>query len=186
MVTFVAIAHNETIESYTFISSLLLQKDNNWKCIIFCDGKNDYIKKVVNTFEDNRITYVDSEHVSGFWGHYNRIKSLEKVDTEFLIQTSIQDYYTPNTVSELNKYFTKYDLILFDCIHNHFNYNILQSKPIATNVDWGCHAIRTTIAKKVGINHPESNICDGLFVEECINSPDVRYLKINKVLTIHN
>jgi len=53
-------------------------------------------------------------------------------------------------------------------------------------VDWGSFVINTEIAKKVGINHPTLTNCDGIFVEECINYPDIRVKKINNILTIHN
>lgn len=186
MITFVATAYKESTESHIFICSLLLQTDPNWKCIIYCDGKNDYIRNLVNNFNDKRITLKESEENTGFWGHYNRKLSLDEVDTEFLIQTSIQDYYLPNMVAEINNCKNNYDMILFDCLHNHFDYKILNTRPIRCQVDWGTCVIRTEIAKKVGINHPESNICDGLFVEECIKHPSTRLFKIDKILTIHN
>ena len=44
MITFLSTAYEETIDSYQFISSLILQKNPNWQCIIHCDKKNDYIE----------------------------------------------------------------------------------------------------------------------------------------------
>jgi len=187
MITFIATSHDETYESHLFISSLKLQTNNNWKCIIYNDGPNEYIKNVVNEFNDHRIRYFDSEKPNGFWGHYNRRKSLEYVDTEFLIQTSIQDYYIPTAVDELSKSSVMdNDLILFNCLHNHFNYRTLNSTPKIAHVDWGCHMIRTNISKIVGIENPESPTCDGLFVEKCMEYPNIKYYKLDKILTVHN
>jgi len=186
MITFIATSYNETYEAYMFISSLKLQTNHNWKCIIYNDGPNDFIKNVVNQFNDDRITYYESKKTMGFWGHYNRKSALKYVDTEFLIQTSIQDYYIPTTVKEILNVNSTYDLILFNSLHNHFNYTILNSVPKITRVDWGCHVIRTKIAKSIGIQNPKSSVCDGIFVENCLKYPSLRYHKIEKVLTTHN
>jgi hypothetical protein len=186
MITFIATAYQETYEIYLFVSSLLLQTENNWKCIIYCDGHNKFINEFMSTIKDDRFSYYESQSPMGFWGHYSRIKALELVDTEFILQTSIQDYYIPTTVSELNQYIKNSDLILFNCLHNHMNYNILDSQPMVNRVDWGCHVIRTSIAKSVGILNPESSVCDGQFVTDCLKYPNIIVNKINKILTVHN
>jgi hypothetical protein len=49
MITFIATAYKETIDSYQFISSLMLQKNPNWECIIHCDEKNKYIEECVKS-----------------------------------------------------------------------------------------------------------------------------------------
>lgn len=186
MITFIATSYKETYDAYMFISSLKLQTNNNWRCIIFNDGPNEFIKKVVDEFNDDRITYYESDVPMGSWGHYSRQTALNYVDTEFLIQTSIQDYYIPTTVEDILNVSISNDLILFNCLHNHFNYGILNSLPKINRVDWGCHAIRTSVAKNVGIQQPESSVCDGIFVENCLKYPGLRYHKIEKILTTHN
>lgn len=186
MITFIITSHRETNESHVFISSLLLQTNSNWKCIIFNDGKNDFIKKVINQYNDDRISYYESDTPKGFWGHYNRKSALNLVQTEFLIQTSIQDYYIPTAVDEILNVTKNNDLILFNCIHNHFNYSVLSCSPRIGRVDWGSHAIRSEIAKKVGIRLPESSLSDGHFVLDCMSYPGIRYHKIEKILTVHN
>ena len=187
MITFIATAYRETIDTYQFISCLLLQTNPNWKCIIYCDEPNEYIKKSIEFYNDDRISYYENESPKGWWGHYNRKEALYNlVDTEFVIQTSIQDYYTPNTVDILSRHANFYDFIYFDCVHNHFNYDVLISEPKSGRIDWGSFTIRTEIAKSVGINHVESSIGDGQFVEDCFRHPNIRYIKLNKILTVHN
>lgn len=187
MITFVATTYKETIDAYQFISCLLLQTDSRWKCIIYCDGPNEYVRDVVNKFNDERIKIVESPTSTGFWGHYNRKDALyNHVDTEYVIQTSIQDYYTPNTVSELMNSLNTFDIVLFNCIHNHFFYNVLDSQPINRRVDWGSFVIKTNIAKEVNYNHIESDNCDGLFVVDCTKYPKIKIGKLNKILTVHN
>jgi len=186
MITFIATAYKETIDSYQFISSLILQKNPNWECIIYCDEKNDYIEECVKFFKTDKIKIIQNETATGYWGHYNRINSLDLVKTEFIIQTSIQDYYTPNTVDDLLLELRDCDMVMFDCIHNHFQHNVLITMPTVGRIDWGSFVLRSEIAKKVGINQPEHEWCDGMFVEQAIKYPNIRIKKLNKILTVHN
>jgi hypothetical protein len=186
MITFIATAYKETVDAYQFISSLMLQKNPNWECIIHCDEKNQYIEDCVNFFKTDKIKLIQNETPTGFWGHYNRKNTLELVKTEFVIQTSIQDYYTPNTVNDLLIGLKDCDMVMFDCIHNHFNHNVLNTIPKGGKIDWGSFVLRTEIAKKVGINNPEHQWCDGIFVEQCAKYPNIRMKKLNKILTVHN
>lgn len=187
MITFVATAYNETIDCYQFISSMLLQSNPNWKCIIYCDSPNEYIKNSIRFFNDDRFLYVENETPTKWWGHYNRKRALyELVDTDFIIQTSIQDYYTPNAVELISKFLNDYDFIYFDCIHNHINHNVLISQPQQCKIDWGSFAVRTSLAKKVGYNHIEDAATDGKFVEDCFKESTLRSIKLNNILTVHN
>lgn len=186
MITFVATAYKETVDMHLFVSSLLLQKKQSWKCIIYCDEKNDYIQNTLKMFNSKKFVLVTNEVSLGFWGHPNRKKSLDIIDTDFVIQTSVQDYYLPNAVSEIQKFTNNYDFISYDCLHNHMDYRVLNTQPFRNQIDWGSFAIRTDIAKKVGIRNLESSTCDGLFVEDLMKVPNLRYHKINKILTVHN
>lgn len=185
MITFIATAYKETKEALVFINSLLLQNNNNWKLIIYCDEKNDFIENYVLSLNDDRIKLISNESSKGFWGHYNRIDALNQVDTEFVIQTSIQDYYIPTTIQELSKYYM-YDFIYFNTLHNHLGYNILNSELVRCKIDWGSFIVKTNIAKEVGIKYPQSPYCDGLYVEDLVKYKNIKIFKINKILTIHN
>lgn len=190
MVTFIATCFNEYNYVYGFISSLLCQTNENWKCIIYQNGKNDEIRHLIQSFNDKRIKYLETEENNGYWGCFNRIDALNNhIDTELVIQTSIQDYYIKTTVDEILNTFTIYksDIIYFDCLHNHFNYDILYTQLQCGRIDWGCFAIKTSLAKKIGINHPKEFTADGLFIEDCKRlTPNLSSIKINKILHIHN
>lgn len=187
MITFVATAYKETYDAYQFISSLLLQTDGRWKCIIYCDGRNEYIEDAVKFFNDDRISIFHSEEPKGCWGHHSRKYVLDNmIDTEFVIQTSIQDYYLPIAVSEILPLTDRYDFIMFNGLHNHTAYSMLDVEPKQCRIDWGMFTIRTSIAKQNGINNLDSAFCDGIFVEECFRNFNLRTAKIFKILTIHN
>lgn len=190
MITFVATAYNEKEEIHVFLSCLIAQTNKNWKCVVFCDGENEYIKNAIQNLNDIRVSYQSSNTKRGFWGHYSRIDALYNfVDTDYVIQTSIQDYYSPNMVMDVMDLIIKHnpDFIYFDCVHNHFNYDVLRCELKRARIDWGCFVIKTLLAKNIGINQPESDQCDGIFVEDSIRKyPNMKIIKINKILTVHN
>lgn len=190
MITFIATAYNERNEINVFLNSLLTQTNKNWKCVVYSDTDNEFIRNVINNLNDDRVSYKSSETQQGYWGHYSRIDALNNlVDTDYVVQTSVQDYYTPNFVQDIENVINQYkaDFIYFDCVHNHFNYDVLRTELRRTRIDWGCFVMKTSKAKNVGINHPKSEHCDGIFVEESIRKyPNMRVVKINKVLTVHN
>jgi len=187
MITFIAPTFNEKLDPYLFITSLLLQKDVRWKAIIYSNGINTDCKKIVQHFNDDRITYLESETNNGYWGCYNRIDALMNyVDTKYVCQTSIQDYFTPNAVRQILENLGN-DFIYWDSLHNHYDWEILKSEIKISKMDWGNFAIKTEIAKQVGINHPKEFASDGLFIEDCVKSGLLKnIIKINKILTIHN
>jgi hypothetical protein len=186
IVTFVAISYQETNEIYMFIGMLLCQKNPNWKCIIYHDGPNEWMKSVVEQFGDSRITYIEAPENRGAWGAYNRIDGLQMVDTDYIIQTTVQEYYLPTTVDEIVNN-NKNDLIYWPVIHHSFGYNILNAEPVRNRMDWSNFALKTRIARKVGINYPEAYIGDGLFIEDVMRSGLVKQkIKLDKILNIKN
>jgi hypothetical protein len=187
MITFIAVAYKETTEAMVFLSSLIAQTNTNWKCIVYCDAPNEYIKNLIDTFNDSRISYHQNETAKGYWGHYNREYALQNlVDTEFVIQTSIQDYYCPIAVDEILRFTDRHNFIYFNGV-SHLNHGeTLNTEPKRERIDWGNFAVKTEIAKRNGINNLESPICDGLFVEECFSNHPIVWFKSNKVLTFHN
>jgi hypothetical protein len=188
MLTFVATSHKETTQVHIFIYSLLNQVDTKWKCIIFNDGPNDYIDRLVKSISDNRIEFHYSEEVVGNWGNLNRRNALEGlVSTEFVIQASIQDYYIPIAVSEINKFTKDYDFIYFDCLHHHLRYELLNSEPTPGRIDWGSFALRTELVKGTQIQDFSNPMTDGYFVTRCFEKyPKLRVKKIQKCLFVHN
>ena len=188
MVTFIAPAFNETFDTYIFIGAMLCQKNPDWKAIIYHNGPNKWLKYFVHSFADQRLIYKESETNTGAWGTYNRIDAvMNMVDTEYVVQTSIQDYWMPNTVDCIAAQ-AGHDFIYWNSINHLAGYeNILDCQPIIDHIDWGNFAIKTSIARQVGINHPAEFTADGLFVTDCMNSGLVTSkIKLERVLTIHN
>lgn len=186
IVTFVVISYKEQWDPYMFMGMLKCLKNPRWKVIIWHDGPNDELKQIIESFGDERVTYIQNEENRGSWGCYNRIAALDMVDTEFVIQTTIQEYYLPILVDDIeaNGYA---DLIYWPCIHHSFGYNILNAEPVRGRMDWGNFALRTHIARKVGINYPTAYMADGLFIEDVMKSGLVKkQVKLPRILNIKN
>lgn len=187
MLSIVATAYKEKLEANVFLNSLLLQNNPNWECIVYADEPNEYIKNLVTSINDGRITYFENKKAKGFWGHDNRKYALENlVKGDFVLQASIQDYYIPVAVELIIQHMNDFDFVFFDCIHNGFGYEILHSQPRVCGIDWSSFVIKTDIAKKIGINDTQLGVTDGLFVERIMRYPNLKWYKINKILTIHN
>lgn len=187
MITFILPAHNEKYDPYISLGSLLCQTNRNWKAIVYHNGINNQLRDLIETLNDPRIQYYYTIEDSGFWGAKNRVDALSKVDTEYVINSSIQDYWLPHAVQTiLNR--NRNDIIYWQSINHLTGYqNILDSTLEIGNTDWGNFAVKTEIAKKVGINYPEEFTADGLFVKDLLNSDLVNTKeKINHILTIHN
>lgn len=187
MITFVATMFNEMDFAKMFISALLCQTNPNWKCIIYHNGPN-YNLSELNFLLDSRFEILQSETNTGMWGTLNRQEAISnRVNTNYIIQTSIQDYWMPNAVEEILKH-SGVDFIYWNSINHLFTYsNILNCEPIPGFIDWGNFAIKTPIAKVVGIKRPREFTADGLFVKDCLSSGLINSkIKIPQILTIHN
>lgn len=198
MITFVVTAHQEEYDMYMFIGSLLKQTNQNWKCIIYHNGSseeeymnfNDRCNQILK-YEyrvSDKFKLVSSEKNNGYWGTLNRQDALERlVDTKFIINTSIQDYWQPKAVEEILKH-ENADMIYWNAINHIFGYHgILSCEPVIGRIDWGNFAVKTDIAQKVGINKPKEFCADGYFVQDLLNSGLIKSkVKIPQVLTIHN
>lgn len=187
IVTFIAISWKEEWDPYMFIGMLKCLKTDNadWKAIIWHDDENPRLRQIVESFADDRITYMETPN-RGSWGAYNRIDALKMVDTEFVVNCTVQEYYTPNFLDVLveNK---NYDFIYWPCVHHSFNYEIINAEPVKGRIDWSNFAIRSVIARRVGIKYPDAYMADGVFVEDCMASGLVkRKIKVNKILNIKN
>lgn len=185
LVTFIVITYKEEWEPYMFIGMLKCLKSPDWKAIIWHDGPNERTRKIVESFKDERIIYMEGEN-RGAWGCYNRIDALNMVESEYVIQTTIQEYYVPVLLDFIREN-SEHDFIYWPCVHHHYQYGLLETTPIRLKIDWSNFAIRTDIAKKVGIKNPTSYIADGEFVEDVMNSGLVKSLiKLDKVLNVKN
>ncbi len=198
-VTFVATAHNEFPSNRVFIDSILNQtqkvSEGGWKAVVWHNGDWGHADHHTWNFKCDGFThqpeYKCSETDEGNWGTKNRQEAINECDTDYIIQTSVQDYWLPQAVEYILKGLeTSPDILVWNSI-NHLvgPCQVLDAQLAWSKLDWGNFAIRTDIARKVGINHGDKYTADWLFMQDALNSGLVdksKILKINAVLTIHN
>lgn len=195
ILTLIAPAYQEKYYNMAFVDSMLNQtKQDGWDVICIHNGPvgdGDFWSKGHRLVRSN-FTFTTSLDNTGNWGIANRQQAITECDTEYIIQTSIQDYWLPQAMEYILKAIERYtpDLIIWDSI-NHLvgPCKVLESKLEWARIDWGNFAIRTEIAKKVGINHGDQYCADWLFIQDVINSglvDEKKILKIPYILTIHN
>lgn len=177
---------NETESARMFIAALKCQTNKDWECIIYHNGPYKDLPQIEDLL-DHRFRFLQSETNTGYWGAYNRQSALELVNTSHLIQTSIHDYWMPCAVEQISKHL-QHDFVYWNSINHLFGYHMyLTCEPTPGLIDWGNYAIKTEIAKKVGIKYPKEFRADGLFVKDCLASGLVKTpIKLNRILTIHN
>lgn len=174
---------------YPALVSLLCQTNPNWKAIVYHNGSpiNTIGYKLAGEIEslDPRISYRESKTNTGAYGCYNRIQALQEVDTDYVIQSSIQDYYVPWAVESILS--SKASLIYFNSINHLLGPQILDCELKIGHVDWGNVAVKTPIAKAAGIPQPEEYAADWHTFEKILaDNPYMTIEKIPQVLTIHN
>ena len=189
-ITFIAPSFNEESFNRPLVDSLICQTNPNWKVIIYNNGQNSNLKEWAKNYNDSRIIYLESENNTGYWGTYNRIDALQNsVDTKYVIQTSVQDYFLSwavelilNRLKETNA-----DICMWDSINHLAGYEPLIVSLKQNYIDWGNFCLKTSIAKKLSISKPEEYCADWLTLEKGLqlNLFKVK-TKIANILTIHN
>ncbi len=197
ILTLVAPAFQEKSYNMAFVDSMFNQtKSDKWKAICihngYPDANGDYSFKAIRINPEDNIKLKWSKENTGRYGCINRQQAITECDTEYILQTSVQDYWLPNAMEYIIKAIERYnpDLIIWDSI-NHLvgPCKVLESKLEWAKIDWGNFAIRTEIAKKVGINHGDQYCADWLFIQDVLNSgllDEKKILKLPYILTIHN
>lgn len=185
MITFVLLAHNEVNDPYVSLGSLLCQTNPNWKAIVFHNGINYDMHRMIVSLHDRRITYVET-HANNGTDTINRETAFRQlVNTEWVVSSSIQDYFLPKTVESILSVADKSDFIHWNGINHLYHDNhIHNTKPEPTFIDWSNMAIRTELAKQINLVH-RFHQADGQFALSVMET-NPRVVKIDKCLVVHN
>jgi len=191
LVTFIAVCHNEVRHNRPFIDSMLSQIDTNWKAIVYHNGPNERMKEWVESYHDERLIYMESAVDEGNWGTANRQRAIDTCTTSYIVQTSIQDYWLPQAVKYINETIVKHDpqIMVWDSINHLVGPCLKLDGQLAwSKCDWGQFALKTWIAKKVGIKRGDVYCGDWAFVEEVLKSGYIskQPIKLGAILTCHN
>ena len=194
IVTIVAVCFNEEQYNMPFVDSMLNQTvTDGWQVYLLHNGPADSCrgyKQIQQRIQgDNRFLCRESETNTGNWGCDNRKWAIDNCTTPYILQTSVQDYMLPDAMKYiLSMLEQKPDCALFNAI-NHIvaPCQMLDCQLAWSKIDWGMAAVKTSIAKQVGISQPAAYTADWIFFNECIQRKLFnKVLKNSGILTIHN
>jgi len=196
LLTFIAPAHNEPDYDRAFVTSMLAQICQDFHAIVFHNGPDKTFMSFWIQEQNVGWDEVHGDHIqfkqsgidSGNWGTSNRQIAITECTTEYIIQTSISDYWLPQAVEYILKGLeTKPDILVWNSV-NHLvgPCRVLDAQLAWSKLDWGNFAIKTEIAKQVPIRQTEY-CADWLFVKDCIDRGLIKTAKkLDALLTIHN
>ena len=177
-----------------FVDSILNQTNKNWYAEIRHNGgSTQYWKEVmdrvpVDVAKESKLVWKQSSVDTGNWGTANRQQAIDECTTDYIIQTSVQDYWLPQAVQFiLEGLESKPDILVWNSI-NHLvgKCQVLDAKLEWSKLDWGNFALKTSIAKQIPIRQTEY-CADWLFVNDCIQKELIKTAKkLPYILTVHN
>jgi hypothetical protein len=179
------------------VSSFILQTNPDWNLTIVHDGPApEVMKEYLKQYEsDERIKFIETEKVSGYYGHPNRrmlLKTMTYSHQDFILITNDDNYYVPKFIEYMinaaSTRVNKVGMVYCDTVHSYLDYNVLKTQLRIDYIDMGSFIVRADIAKRVGFNHINF-AADGHFAIECVQYCTKLKLQIKyvaKPLFIHN
>jgi len=179
------------------ISSFLLQTNPDWRLYIVHDGPAPLeIKNYMVQYIDMPcINFIETDSVTGSFGHPNRQLMLKKIaysHKDFILITNDDNYYVPKFVEYMLRCAMArvgtIGMVYCDTVHSYLDYRVLKTRLEVNYIDMGSFIVRADIAKKVGFNHIHF-AADGQFAIECAQF--CRRMKLtttylDKPLFVHN
>lgn len=189
LIYIIAPAKGENRHNRPLVESLLNQSSNLWKCIIYHNGPNEEMGQWIKSYNDSRLIYKESAADTGQWGCKNRQDAIQNiVDGPYVINTSIQDYYIPCAIKEIQGALSAgADMVHWQAINHLFRYNTINGEIAWGHIDWGQWCVRTEYIRQTGIVHPENFSGDWHTLQGIIQKGLIKkIIKLDRTLTIHN
>ncbi len=185
LVEFIIPTYNRPELLKCMLHSLVCQIDGYWGAHVVIDNPDDEENvKLVESFNDKRIRWSKMDKRYNDWGHTPREYGKQKSEADYIIMTGDDNYYTPNFVLELSKYYGA-GMIYWDMVHSHYDYSYFKCVPAGGQIDMGAFATRRDLAQQIPLGTDYA--ADGWFVEHFKSKfPLENIAKINKVLFVHN
>lgn len=195
-VTFICPVYNSFPE---IISSLICQTHKNWELLLIHDGPNETgLKKTVESFNDQRITYIEREKRVGNWGHAIRKWALEEIknnklalNTDYVVVTNGDNYHTPTYCEYLlNGFYQNKNAVGVFCdkmVHSYVAWDVINCSFKRGFIDCAGVMIKKEAACSVGWNDVVSHSSDWTYFEDIAKKYGANnFFKIKGCLLIHN
>jgi hypothetical protein len=198
--TIVVVTYRQPDALRCLLDSLLCQTLQNFRVVIIHDGPDAATEQVATSYQRIRPGVFEYEATAerfNDYGHSLRAKVIPTVDTEFVLITNGDNYYSPRFVEmafEMLK--TKeLDIVLWDMIHSHSNAGITRNSsyqpftvyPLRNFVDVGSFIAKTRLAQNAGFRDLTHD-GDATYFEDMLSlaGKPLRIGKIQKTLMMHN
>jgi hypothetical protein len=171
--------------------ALECQTQKGFDLLVMHDGPDMVTQRFIESHKNNwagRLSYFQSDFRHNDYGHSLRELGLEMVGAEYILITNDDNYYAPRAIEHIEHVVKelKPDLILFDMVHSHKGCELMDTFPLGNEVDIGCIVVRRELAKNVGFGD-KSFAGDFTYIKNIISScPDIKIVKLPKVLLVHN
>jgi len=188
--TIVVATYQQELALDCLLKSLACQTLQNFKVLVIHDGPSQTTPPIVHACARVRpevFEYLETPNRTNDFGHSLRAVGIERTNTEFVLLTNGDNYYTPRFVEFMFEAIDKYDLDIAFCdmIHS-YTYGLLRTRPVRNYIDMGCFIAKTDAAKSVGFRDKTFS-GDATYFEDLLHYlPTSAVGKVRKVLMVHN
>ena len=171
------------------VHSLQAQTHKNWELILIHDSPNQELYDLIKTINDTRIKYMWTEERYNDWGHSLREIALQHIsqESEFVVITNADNYYVPIFIEEMLAGFKDNTVATYcNMLHSHKRWDVIHAGLQCGKIDCGCVMVRKNIVLEFGWKYRDFG-ADWGFIRDVIQKyGGESFLKVNKILFVHN
>jgi hypothetical protein len=163
-----------------FLLAMQRQRYENWEVVAVTDGPNDAAARLVAEVQDPRIRLIQTERRLGCWGHPYRQLGLDACRGEFIGLSNDDNYYVPGYLEQMLHALEDADIAMCQILHSYVGWDAT-----FPGEDLGAWIARTRLIRQVPWpgNDFES---DRQYIKSLTELPQVRVVKVNRNLFVHN
>lgn len=191
-IEFIIPTYSRVSHLLTILGSLKAQTNQNWKAHVVADcppySIKEYMKKMIEFLDDERIVLTFTENRYNDWGHTPRNIGLENATEDWVIMTGEDNYYVPTFVENfLNAISESTHFVFCNMVHNwnRDQYVSVDCQPSYGKIDMGNFMTKTEFAKQMKLDVTLIS-ADAKFVDEYLKNFKGEVVKIDKFLYVHN
>jgi len=198
LITIGVVTYSQNFLLKTLINCFKAQTSENWKMVILHDGPIDgalYSSLVTDQYlSDERVLLLTTDYRYNDYGHSLRNIIIKKyLNSEWLLLTNGDNYYTPNFIENMENEIEKnkdISMVAYPCIlqrpdetKEELRINFVNQPGIRVGyIDMGQFIVRKEFAKEFKLN--PTAIADGEFCVQCANSIKKKGKKIYRTYSI--
>lgn len=175
------------------INSIVVQTYDNWKIHIVSDGKDELKEEMIKPYLEKfseKIKYSTIKGPNKDWGHTAREYGLMNCKSEWVLMTGDDNYYVPKFIQEFTDAINSVDncgFVFCNMVHDHKKYQVIDSRIERKFIDIGNFISKTELGKTIGFKFRDYG-ADWHYINAYQNKykNDYKFIKLNKILYVHN